>query len=314
MRKLKIAFLLNPLSDMHFEDDTSFCLMRECDRRGHKLYFLESQDLVIHHSILQARLTKCLTDFTHGIIPSATLTQKISWLDAVIIRKEPPFDLDYLSMTYLLDNTDDTTFLMNSPGGIRRNNEKLSAFLCPRHLPFSIAGYNPELLMAALNKHDGKRWVLKPIFEKAGKGIREIRLPDRRLPQKIRKLSRGGSEPVILQRFVEHKKCGDKRILLLDGEPLGAFRRIPGPRDFRANMALGATAEGAEITRSDHRIIRALKRFLKSNGLTFTGIDVLGDKITEINVTSPAGIPEINRFTGLKLERTVVDYIERKCA
>ena len=312
MRKLRIAFLLNPLEEMHHEDDTSFALMRECYQRGHEIFYFQSRDLRHHHNTLSARLSKCRIDLAQGVLTDLPQWQRFSSIHAVIIRKEPPFDLDYLCATYLLDLVRGKTFLMNDPSGVRSVNEKMSALHFPKLSPATLVGYEPEIFEEGLNHSPIRQWVIKPLFDKGGRGITRVDRRDPKLRQKIQRRTLGGRVPIMMQQYVKHARLGDKRILILNGEPLGAFRRVPGKRDFRANMALGGKAHAAKITASEKRLVRSLRSYLKENGIHFAGIDVLNGRLTEINVTSPAGIPEINRFDGTRLESTVVDFIEKQ--
>ena len=151
MRKLRIAFLLNPLEEMHHEDDTSFALMRECYQRGHEIFYFQSQDLRHHHNTLSARLSKCRIDLAQGVLTDLPQWQRFSSIHAVIIRKEPPFDLDYLCATYLLDLVRGKTFLMNDPSGVRSVNEKMSALHFPKLSPATLVGYEPEIFEEGLN-------------------------------------------------------------------------------------------------------------------------------------------------------------------
>jgi len=312
MQKLKIAFLLNPLREMLHQEDTSFALMRECQERGHHVFCFESRDLRLHHSTLSARLSKCQMDWREGVLPDPPKWVKLTLMDAVIIRKEPPFDLDYLSATYLLDFIRGKIFLMNDPSGVRTVNEKLSAMHFPAWTPLTSVGYQLEAFSNALQRSNIRQWVIKPLFNKGGVGIERISRNDRRLKQKLARATSNGRIPVMLQQYVKHARQGDKRILILNGRPIGAFRRVPGKKDFRANMALGGKARSAAITARERRLVRSLKPYLSHYGLHFAGIDVLNGRLTEINVTSPAGIPEINRFTGGRLEHAVVNYIEKQ--
>jgi len=309
---MKIAFLLDPLSYMQHKEDTSFSLMRECERKGHEVFYFQSQDLRLHHSTLEGRLSKCFMDPKRGVQLTQARWQKLTTCHAIIIRKEPPFDMNYLSAMYLLDFVRQKTFLMNDSNGIRSTNEKLSSLLFPRWTPTTLVGSRPEHFEALLQHTPTTRWVLKSLFGKGGAGIEEVHKKDPQLKQKINRLTQGGEVPVQLQAFVPHRRDGDKRILILDGKPLGAFRRIPGKHDFRANMALGGRAAKAVITSQEKRLVKGLGNYLKKNGLWLVGIDVLKGRLTEMNVTSPAGIPEINRFDGTALEKTVVRFIERK--
>jgi len=310
MRRLKIAFLLNPLRDMRHRDDTSFAIMAECQKRGHLLYFLESRDLLFCKKRVHGRVFPCRTDPRRGLRLSQPVLWDLRRLDILWVRKEPPFDLDYLHGTYLLDLLKPHVFLINDPTGIRSTNEKLSILNFPRYAPRSSVGYRAVLLRQGIRSLGGGPLVLKRLENKGGKDVLKSHPRDRGLKSTLRRLNPSENVALLAQEFIPHQKSGDKRILILDGKPLGAFTRIPGDGDFRANMALGARAARAPVTRADKALVLALKPYLKKNGLHFTGIDVLKDRLTEINVTSPAGIPEINGFERTRLEEPVVDFTE----
>lgn len=311
MRKLKIAFLMNPLENWDTEDDTSLSIMTECHARGHHVYFLESRDLILFRGRLHARVREGGPDPAKGFSVERHRVRDLGRMDAVILRKEPPFNGDYLACTFLLDFLAGRTFVMNSPSGVRAVNEKIGALTVPDLAPDSAVCYDAETARWCLDRLRLSDAVLKRIDLKGGEGILRTGRTDDALSAKTASLTADGM-PVIVQRFVEHSVTGDKRILLLDGLPLGAFARIPGPHDFRANMMRGGRAERSRVDAKDRRIVAKLRPFLRKQGLHFVGIDVLGGRLSEVNVTSPAGIPEINRFDGVRLERRVVDYIQKK--
>jgi len=313
-RKLRIAFILNPLEEMRHWDDTSFSIMAECERRGHSIYFLESKDLVLYRDTLYGDLASCDTDERYGVHLGRRRFQRLDRLNALIIRKEPPFNIDYLSMTYLLEFLKNKIFIMNDPSGIRKTNEKLSSLNALAYTPKTLTGYRPDLMLRFLARERQKTYVLKPLYGKGGIGVRKLSTRRGLLERELYASTRRSDTPVMVQHFVPHNRGGDKRILILGGRPLGAFTRIPGPNDFRANMAFGAKARAASITAQDRRILHSLKPYLKKNGLEFVGVDVLQGRLTEINVTSPAGVPEINQFDDIRTEENIVAYIERRAS
>ncbi len=310
MKRLKIAFLMNPLKGWDFDGDTSLSIIAECHRRNHTIYFLESKDLCLKGPVLWARVRPAVPSPKTGLAADPPRWMNLETLDCLVIRKEPPFDFDYLSCTYLLDFLRGKVFMMNDPAGIRNVNEKLSSLLFPSR-PRSAAGYTADTLVPFLKSLKGPA-VLKRIDEKGGIGIVKTSAKDPDLGKKIYELTEDGTRAILAQEFIPHAKSGDKRVLILGGRPIGAFVRYPPKSDFRANMAVGGTAGPGRIERSDRALVRSLAPFLKRNGLGFVGIDILDGKLSEINVTSPAGIPEANAFDGTRLEEAVADFIERK--
>lgn len=307
--RLKIGFLMNPLEGWDFDGDTSLSIITECHRRGHSLCFFEARDLQLRPPSVRARVRPCVPDSRTGLATEPPRWMDLASLDCLFIRKEPPFDFGYLSCTYILDFLQSKTLLINSPRGIRNTNEKLSSLLSRRRVR-SAAGYTKDTLVPFLKSLKGPA-VLKRIDEKGGVGILKSSAEDPGLLKKISELSVDGTRAVLAQEFIPHSKTGDKRILILDGKPIGAFLRFPPKRDFRANMSVGGTAGPGQVSRSDRALVRSLAPYFCRNGLHFVGIDILDGRLSEINVTSPAGIPEINGFDGTRLERDVADFIER---
>ena len=312
MKRLQIAFLLNPLDEMKINEDTSFSIMAECDRRHHSIYFLESKNLILIKNRLHAHLTKCRANIRQGIRLENRRFIDLRRLDCLWIRKEPPFNEDYLACTYMLDFLRPYVFLINDSAGIRNVNEKMSALNFPELTPKSVVGFDEKELIRQVRSLRMKRIVLKRMDNKGGVGILRGSLNDTALNNKIKILSNASKNPIQIQEYIDHRTAGDKRILILNGKPLGSFTRLPSSREFRANMSLGAQAAPANLTSRDRSIVLRLEPYLKKNGLHFVGIDILDGYLTEINVTSPAGIPEINGFDGTHLEGEVVDYVERR--
>lgn len=316
MRRLKVGFLIDPFSTINPRYDTSFALMQECGRRGHAVHCCELKDLRAHHSMVEARLTKCLPDARRGLVPiGKPVWAPLRSLDVFFIRKDPPFNMGYASALQLLCQTPTGSrpFFINDPAGILLTNEKLSALPFTSFCPPGIAGSTPEAFEDFLKVPSPNGWVFKPLFYKGGRGVSWVKRSQRsRAASVIRRLTRGGREPIVCQHFVEHAAEGDKRILILDGKILGAMRRIARKGEFRANLSKGAVAAKADVTPHERRLVARLAPFLKERGLHFTGIDVLAGRLSEINVTSPSGAPEINAFNGTRVESAVLDFAEKK--
>lgn len=310
-KRLKIAFLLDPLKTWDTDGDTSFSLMLECRRRGHSVHAIESKDLLLFRGFPHARARELELSSGGAFSVRRTKFAGLRRFDALIIRKEPPFDAGYLGATYFLEPLRKRLFMMNDPAGIRDVNEKISVLYFPGLGPRSAALFSEKELPRAARFIRGRELVLKRVDQKGGVGVLKSGRHPRTLAAHFRSVSDGGRAPAVLQEFVPHRLSGDKRILLLKGRPIGAFTRIPGPKDFRANMTCGGKAARASLDARDRKIIRALRPFLDRKGLSFVGLDVLDGRLSEINVTSPAGIPEINALERTRLERPVVDFIER---
>lgn len=314
-----MGFLIDPFSAINPVYDTSFVLMQECVRRGHAVLCCELKDLVVHHNTVEARLTKCAPDPRRGLLPMSPPRQTpLAELDAFFIRKDPPFDMRYVSALYLLDRLNRSPqrsrpLFVNDPAGILLTNEKLSALPFEPFCPPSAAGSTFEALEVFFKRPARLGWVLKPLYYKGGRGVTWIKPSERaRLAGTIRRLTRNGREPVVCQHYVDHTVSGDKRILILNGKILGAMRRIARKGEFRANLSKGAVAAKADVTARERRLVKRLAPFLKERGLHFVGIDVLSGYLSEVNVTSPSGAPEINAFNRTRVESAVLDFVEAK--
>lgn len=321
MKRLKIGFLVDPFATINPAYDTSFALMQECVRRGHAVRCCELNDLIAHHNTVEARLTPCQPDPLRGLKTIGPARQTpLSKMDAFFIRKDPPFDMRYVSALYLLDRLNRSgagkrPFFVNDPAGILLTNEKLSVLPFEPFSPASAAGSTPEALNSFLKRPSKLGWVFKPLYYKGGRGVTWVRPRDRKnLAPTIRRLTRNGREPIVCQHYVDHATAGDKRILILDGRIVGAMRRIARKGEFRANLSKGARAAKADVTDHEQRMVKRLSPFLRERGLHFVGIDVLAGFLSEINVTSPSGVPEVNAFSGMRVEEAVLDFVEKRVA
>lgn len=320
MKRLKVGYLMDPVRTIHPEYDTSFALMKECARRRHEVYACELKDLRKHHNTVQAWLTKYRPDERRGLIALDNgRWMPLSRLDALFIRKDPPFDMSYVSAMMLLQEigggAKQKPFMINDPSGILNTNEKISAMEFPSFCPPGLTASTYEAFEDFLKKPSTLGWVFKPLFFKGGRGITWVRPSERsRIRGVVARLTRGGREPIVCQHYIDHAAGGDKRILILNGRPLGAMRRIAKKGEFRANLSKGAIAAAAHITPREMAMVQKLRPTLKARGLYFVGIDVLSGYLSEINVTSPSGAPEINTFNGGRVESAVIDFIEKRAA
>lgn len=312
---LAFAFILDPFDKLHFAEDTSFWLMSECARRGHELYAVEASSLKVAGSAPAGRALPVAVDPALGWLPRGdAASMPLGAFDCVFMRKEPPFDISYVYSTYILELAPAGTFVINDPRGIRDANEKLYSLHFPSVIPETLVTSSKRELLGFLEEVGGAM-VVKPLGSYGGREVFLCRSGDSNLGAIIDSVTLKGSLHVIAQRFIEEVTTdGDKRILLLDGEPLGAFVRMPAPGDHRANISAGGRAEPAEVTGADRALCDVLKGRLQADGLYFVGIDVIGGLVTEINVTCPAGVYEIDRFSGLNSASPVIDFCELQVA
>lgn len=310
---MKIAFLLYPTQGVKVHEDSSFWIMHELKRRGHEVFYFESRDLSMTARGPRAYLRKALLHPAKGYLPSQPASQAtlLEELQCLFIRKEPPVNELYWNALQILSALSERVFILNDPMGIARTNEKQSALLFPEICADSLVTESVQEANRFV-KSLKKDVVIKPIDNKSGVGIVRSGAKDRNLQSLLEMATDFGRRRIMVQRFISADTYGDKRILLLNGEPLGAFLRKPGRADFRANLSAGASMHDAEISASDLKIIEIIKSYLLRNGLYFVGIDVIGRYLTELNVTSPAGIPEINHYRKSGCQKKVADFIERR--
>lgn len=311
----RYVFIMDPLERIDIQGDSTFVLMLEAQRRGHELLYAQPKDLHqrggdpwIVAERVQMRREKG-NHFTLGEAVELCLND----VDAVFMRKDPPFDVDYLVATYLLDRVDRSrVVLVNDPQGLRDFNEKLAALRWPHLMPPTLISADRPAIRRFIAEHG--RAVVKPLMNAGGTGIVLLEHGDRNTGSVLDLLSAEGRRHIMAQGFIEAVQEGDKRVVLLDGEPIGAVNRRPQKDDIRANMHVGGVAEPATLTERDRAIAAELGPELSRRGLVFVGIDVIGGYLTEVNVTSPTGLQEIDRFDGACLEGQIIDWVERRRA
>jgi glutathione synthase len=306
---MKIVFLMDPLETVVYEKDTSFILMKEASRRGYQTYYLPKSGLHLNTTGVYFDLTEVKpTDNPKSpfeIIGDVQL--KDTEIDVVFIRTDPPFDDLYLMHTWLLERCSPNVKVLNSPNGIRTVNEKVWATQFTSLVPPTLVSASCKEILSFLDSH--KKIVVKPTDGFGGKDIHILELEDEKINTILSEMTQDGLRPIISQNFVPESEIGDKRILLLNGEPLGAVLRVHSDTDFRNNFFAGGTSEATEITPRDLEIIDTLKPYIKDLGLFFVGIDIMGDYLIEVNVTSPTCLQEMNALYDVNLESKVIDAI-----
>lgn len=311
---MKHLFIIDPIEQINVKKDTSFAFMLEAQRRKDEVWYATIQQLSGQGSSAFARATRVLLRQKQGAhFRSFEAERKpLSDFQVIWMRKDPPFTMDYIYATYLLELLDpDKTLVLNSPSGLRNANEKAFIMHFPSVIPETMITKSAEDIRAFMKAENGKA-VVKPLDQMGGKGIFLLRDEDPNLASLIEMSTKNGNEFVMIQAFVPEAAVGDKRILLMDGKPLGAVLRVPSGKDFRGNLAVGGKAIKTSLTKQDWKIVETVSPVLKKAGLVFVGLDVLGGYLAEINVTSPTGIQEINRLNQVQIERKVLDWVAAK--
>jgi glutathione synthase len=296
--------------------DTTLVVIEACRERGHTVEICPPEALWLDGDALKTRAARVLTtDRVHrpALQVAAPEERAASDYDLVFVRKDPPFDLAYFTATLLLDRALGQVPVVNAPRALRDWNEKLAVLRFPALIAPTIVTRDLARLRQFLAAQ-GDQMVIKPLDGAGGMGIFHVRAEDRNTNAILETATELGRKPVMAQRYLPAARQGDKRILLLDGEPLGAVLRVPREDETRGNLHVGGRADRTELTPRELEICRAVGPVCRAEGLHLVGLDVIGDHLTEINVTSPTGVQEIDRLDGVKLEDKIVDHLERVAA
>ena len=311
---LKVAIQMDHIGTVDIDADSTFVLALEAQDRGHALYhYLPDQLSFAGGRVLaqaQPLSVKRQKDGHYDLGQSETID--LGQLDVVLMRQDPPFDMAYITTTHLLEHIHPETLVVNDPAEVRNAPEKLYVARFPDLMPPTLISSDRDRITAFRAEH--KDIILKPLYGNGGFGVFHVTPGDENLSALLEMFIEFYREPIIAQKYLAQVRGGDKRIILIDGEAAGAINRIPAEGEARANMHVGAEPVKCELSPRDREICDAIGPDLKARGLIFVGIDVIGDYLTEINVTSPTGIQEINRFDGVKLESWIWDIIEAKVA
>jgi glutathione synthase len=313
MAGLKVGVVMDPIDKINIDKDTTFVLMLEAQQRGHEIYFMELDDLFIRGGTPHGRYRRLevaratphyrLTEFMTGALED---------FDSVWMRKDPPFDMKFFFATHLLSLIDKSKcFVMNDPEGLREANEKLYALRFPEQIPQTLVASDMERLRTFMAELGGEM-IIKPLDASGGSGVFYLSERDRNTNSILEAATDNGRRWIMAQRYLPEIRQGDKRIIVLNGEPLGAVLRVPLETETRGNIHVGGQCVKTEVTERDREICAALAPLLRADGLYFVGLDVIGHFLTEVNVTSPTGIQEVNALDGVRLERNVVDFVEKQ--
>lgn len=311
---LKVAFQMDEISSLHIEGDTTFAMMLEAQKRGHELFYYTPDRL----SLLDGKVTATghnveLKDVAGDHFKlGEEQTVDLSNYDVVHLRQDPPFDMGYITTTHILEQIHPKTLVVNNPKEVRNAPEKFFVLNFPE-LTASTLITRDEKTVESFRK-EKKDIIVKPLYGNGGAGVFRIKEDDTNLSSLMEMLKEQSPEPFIVQEYLPAVRAGDKRIILIDGEPVGAINRVPAANETRSNMHVGGRPEHIDLSERDKEICSAIGPELKKRGLIFVGIDVIGNVLTEINVTSPTGVREVLKFGGADIAALLWDCLEEKKA
>ncbi len=310
---LALLFIIDSISTLSVTKDTSFDFMETAQKRGHRVFVARLGDLAARGDVPLARARQVVVQRVvgdHYAWQGGDEDWDMRRFDVVFMRKDPPFDMNYIFATYILSLAAEHALLINDPRGLRDCNEKAYVLRFPEWIPETVVTSSAARLKAFVREH--KKAVIKPLDGKGGQGILMVQEGDLNNSSIIELLTEYEQRFVMMQRYVPESRLGDKRLLLVDGELVGGFLRVPPVDDLRGNMSVGATVHAMPITDRDRAICAALGPVLRRDGHVFAGIDVLGDVLTEINVTSPTGVQQTRDLTGVDVSAAMMDWVERR--
>ena len=309
---LKIAFQMDPIEDVNIDGDSSFRIAEEAQARGHELFYYTPDKLAYQEGRVTARgwpMTVRREKGNHFTLGEEQEINLADW-DVVWLRQDPPFDMGYITSTHLLDMVHPDTLVVNDPFWVRNYPEKLLVLDFPDLTPPTTIARDIDTLKAFKDKHGDI--ILKPLYGNGGAGVFRLGPDDRNLTSLHELFTGINNEPLIAQKFLPDVAAGDKRVILVDGVAVGAINRVPAKGETRSNMHVGGRPEKIAMSARDLEICERIGPLLREKGQIFVGIDVIGGNLTEINVTSPTGIMELDRFDGINVSEMIWEAIERR--
>jgi glutathione synthase len=311
---LTVALQMDPVAAINIDADSTFVLGLEAQRRGHRLFHYLPQELALRQGRVSARarpLTLQRQAGQHATVGETVVLDLAAEVDVVLMRQDPPFDMAYITASHLLDHIHPhKTLVVNDPTSVRNAPEKLLVMHFPELMPPTLITADRQTIQEFRAEHQDI--IVKPLFGNGGAGVFHIKADDENLNALLEMFGQMSREPLMVQRYVPAVRRGDKRIIMVEGIAVGAVNRVPAAGEARSNMHVGGRPEKSVLTVREREICAAIGPTLRERGLIFVGIDVIGDYLTEINVTSPTGLQEINRLDGVCLEAKVWDAIEAR--
>lgn len=311
---LRVAIQMDPIAAVDIDGDSTFALALEAQARGHELFHYHPNALTLRHDRVVARgepLTVRREKGNHAILGEPETIDLGTDADVVLMRQDPPFDMAYITATHVLDLIHPKTLVVNDPTHVRNAPEKLLIAQFPDLVPPTLISRDAAEIKAFRAEHGGDI-IVKPLFGNGGAGVFHLKADDENINSLLEMFFEKNREPVMAQIYLPEVRQGDKRVILVDGVAKGAINRVPAEGEARSNMHVGGRADKSGMTARDHEICEAIGPYLRDHGLIFVGIDVIGNWLTEINVTSPTGLQEIARFDGTNLAGDIWDAIENR--
>ena len=312
MMSLSVAIQMDPVESIDLQCDSTYLIALEAKKRNYRLFHYTPSSLSLRNNKLIARANVLRINYNNhkNILLGEQTYIDLEDMDIVLMRQDPPFNMSYITATYLLEKITNKTLVINDPTGVRNSPEKLLVTSFKDFIPSTLisSDFNEIKNFRSLYKDI----IVKPLYGNGGSGVFHLTADDENLSSLIEFFTSFSQEPLIVQEYIPEVRLGDKRIILIDGHPIGAINRIPPKGEARSNMHVGGQAEKIELNDVDKSICEAIGDELRNRGLFFAGIDVIGNFLTEINVTSPTGIQEINRFDGIQVEKLFWNNLEKK--
>jgi glutathione synthase len=322
MTVLKVAVQMDPMESIGIDGDSTFALMLEAQARGHTLWHYEVRHMALREGVARlgakreerlvarARPVTVRRERGNHFTAGEGALMDLGQMDVVLMRQDPPFDMAYITATHMLEHIQPGTLVVNDPAAVRNAPEKILVTHFPELMPPTMITWDLDAIRSFRSEH--RDIIVKPLFGNGGAGVFRIREDDENLASLLEMHFARSREPLMIQRYEPAVRVGDKRIILIDGEPAGAINRVPAVGEARSNMHVGGRAEKSALTARDQEICARIGPTLREQGLIFVGIDVIGDYLTEINVTSPTGIQEVARFSGTDLAAAIWDSVEAR--
>ncbi|PIW31432.1 MAG: glutathione synthase [Rhodobacterales bacterium CG15_BIG_FIL_POST_REV_8_21_14_020_59_13] len=310
---LRIAVQMDPVSGVDIDGDTSFALMEAAQARGHKLWTYQPQHLSWEAGKVTARARPVKVQRVReqpAIEAEREALDLAEDADVVLMRQDPPFDMSYITACHILEYLKGRTLVLNDPEWVRSSPEKIIPLDFPDLIPPTLISRDLSAIKAFRAEHGDI--ILKPLYGNGGAGVFRVKPDDSNFSSIVEMFFGINREPIIAQAFLPNVSAGDRRVILIDGDPVGVINRVPQPGETRSNMHVGGRAEAADLNQADRHICEVIGPVLRQRGLVLVGIDVIGDRLTEINVTSPTGVQELKRFSGVDAASLFWDAAERR--